>query len=304
MKLFTRTRHVKFFTQIRKLRYLLTNSSLNPPPPPGTVYTLPKRRTMSSSKRKALGANPIESPKKSKATPIIVRFYDPIEEAPDGFGRTLANMLQWPDSKLEHAHDYIQVWFPLPEGSPFNWRAPVVDSEVCSEFRSRPELRKSLQKAFTRILKFYGFETSFEGEDVHIHRSANHSNAFRNWVTRSNHNHLRISRIIRSLRVLGLEQNAQAFYDALQEVNNDYSNIIGARSLMYWRRAAVRRLALEPAEDDEDVEGETWLCQLDETIAQASEAAESVGEKPANDKEEPEDAGDAEKADEAKDSSK
>lgn len=109
---------------------------------------------------------------------------------------------------------------------------------------------------------------------MHIYRSMNHLKSFRNWVVRSDHNHLRISRIIRSLRVLGLEQNAQAFYNALQEVNNDFPNTIGARSLMYWNRAAVRRLALEPAEEDEDVEGKPFLRELDEAIAQAKEAAE------------------------------
>ncbi|TID18440.1 opioid growth factor receptor region [Venturia nashicola] len=231
---------------------------------------------MASSKREAPGKDALKSPKRSKTTSVIVKFYDPIEKAPDGFGRTLSSMLQWPDSQLESAHNYIQVWFPLPEGSPFNWNAPVIDSETCSEFRSRPELRKSLQKAFTRILKFYGFEASFEGEEVHIHRSMEHTKQFRNWVTSSNHNHLRISRIIRSLRVLGLEQNAQAFYQALQAVNNDYPNTIGAQSLMYWRRAAVRRLALEPAENNETVKGQSFLSELDEAIGREKEVAKST----------------------------
>lgn len=105
-----------------------------------------------------------------------------------------------------------------------------------------------------------------------------HTKSFRNWVTRSDHNHLRISRIIRSLRILGLEQNAQAFYQALLAVNNDHSNTIGARSLMYWKRAALRRLALEPAEDDEDVEGQPFLRELDELIEREMEAVKSPGE--------------------------
>ncbi|KAE9988358.1 hypothetical protein EG327_003387 [Venturia inaequalis] len=258
---------------------------------------------MSSSKREAPEKDASKSLKKSKPTPVIVKFYDPIEEAPDGFGRTLSTMLQWPDSKLEYAHDYIQVWFPLPEGSPFNWKAPVIDSETCSEFRNRPELRKSLQKAFTRILKFYGFEASYKGEEVHIYRSMQHSRPFGNWVTRSDHNHLRISRIIRSLRVLGLEQNAHAFYKALQEVNNDYPNTIGARSLMYWKRAAVRRLALEPAEDDEDTVGQPFLRELDEAIEREKEAAESAEEasktEPAEEEKQPDIAGEDDEVKEA-----
>lgn len=131
---------------------------------------------------------------------------------------------------------------------------------------------------------------------MHIYRSMNYLKSFRNWVTKSDHNHLRISRIIRSLRVLGLEQNAQAFYKALQDVNNDFPNTIGARSLMYWNRAAVRRLALEPAEDDEDVEGQRFLRELDESIEQAKKAAKEAKEaEPTEENKKPETAGEGEK---------
>lgn len=100
----------------------------------------------------------------------------------------------------------------------------------------------------------------------------NHVSSFRNWVVKSDHNHLRISRIIRSLRVLGLEQNARAFYKALQDVDQDYPGKIGARSKMYWQRATVRRLALEPSEDDETIQGKKFLRILDEAAEQTNEA--------------------------------
>lgn len=135
-----------------------------------------------------------------------------------------------------------------------------------------------------------------------------HARSFRNWVTKSDHNHLRISRIIRSLRVLGLEQNALAFYKALQDVNNDFPNTIGARSLMYWNRAAVRRLALEPAEDDEDVEGQAFLRELDEAIEREKEATKTAEEvnktEPDEENNKPETAGEGEKAVVAEETSK
>lgn len=135
-----------------------------------------------------------------------------------------------------------------------------------------------------------------------------HARSFRNWVTKSDHNHLRISRIIRSLRVLGLEQNALAFYKALQDVNNDFPNTIGARSLMYWNRAAVRRLALEPAEDDEDVEGQAFLRELDEAIEREKEATKTAEEvnktEPDEENNKPETVGEGEKAVVAEETSK
>ena len=51
---------------------------------------------------------------------LIIRFYDPDVCAKDALGRQLDEILAWPDSKLESSHDYIQMLFPLPEGSPYN----------------------------------------------------------------------------------------------------------------------------------------------------------------------------------------
>lgn len=77
-------------------------------------------------------------------------------------------------------------------------------------------------------------------------------------------NHLRISRIIRSLRVLGLEAHAAAYFEALQKVNQDFPNRIGARSMMYWQRAAKRPLYLAPDQDDDEaVEGPRFLIDFE-----------------------------------------
>lgn len=65
-------------------------------------------------------------------------------------------------------------------------------------------------------------------------------------------NHLRITRVIRSLRVLGLEAHAAAFYDAILKVDEDFPKRISPRSMMYWRRAVERPLHLAPDEDDDE----------------------------------------------------
>lgn len=76
-----------------------------------------------------------------------------------------------------------------------------------------------------------------------------------NWNTRFDHNHLRITRIIRSLRVLGLENEALAFYHALENVE---SIRVSDKSREFWRRAAERALNVRPDveirdENDENV---------------------------------------------------
>jgi len=96
----------------------------------------------------------------------IISFYDPQISAPDHADRTLDSIITWPDSRLEQSHNYIQVLFPLPEGSPYNSQAPIVTEEVFHAFRERSELRSQLKKSFERICRFYGFEaTTGEGKE-------------------------------------------------------------------------------------------------------------------------------------------
>lgn len=62
------------------------------------------------------------------------------------------------DDKLERSHDYIQMLFPLPEGSMFSYTAPIIDKKTMEEFRSNGHLQITLGHAFTRMVEFYGFE--------------------------------------------------------------------------------------------------------------------------------------------------
>jgi hypothetical protein len=90
------------------------------------------------------------------------------------------------------------------------------------------------------------------GESPDFTRRANAT-----WLKTSDHNHLRLTRIIRSLRVLGLEVLAQAFYEELMTGEN--RNKVGKRSRMFWKRAATRELWLAPSDDDVQAEGVKWL---------------------------------------------
>jgi len=95
----------------------------------------------------------------------LISFYDPQISAPDHAGRTLNTILAWSDTNLERSHNYIQVIFPLPEGSPYNTQAPLITEEVFRAFRERIELRSQLKRSFTRICRFYGFDMATgEGE--------------------------------------------------------------------------------------------------------------------------------------------
>lgn len=77
------------------------------------------------------------------------------------------------------------------------------------------------------------------------------------WLTGMDHNHLRLTRIIRSLRVLGLEALGVDLWRALTET--DEGRRVSGRTRIFWKRAAVRELYLPPSEGDENAEGVKWL---------------------------------------------
>ncbi|KAI9746016.1 MAG: hypothetical protein M1818_000697 [Claussenomyces sp. TS43310] len=194
----------------------------------------------------------------SKMVNILVPFFE--GSGVDEKGRTLLEMIQFSDRDLENGHDYIQTMFPLPEGSRFNWDSSLVDRKVFEAFRSRLELQDNLRKAFERILLFWGFRLSREDDGLKVIQAENWESASRIWVTRFNHNHLRITRVIRSLRVLGLGDEAVAFKDALTQ---DYlKRDVSPKSMLYWTRAACRPLHIAPDVDEgeeQDVVGQKFL---------------------------------------------
>lgn len=201
--------------------------------------------------------------------PPIVSFYDSDSPGVDYKNRRLTDILSYSNNELELSHNYIQVLFPLPEGSPFNPSAPLIDEATFATFRQRPELRNSIHRAFRRMLVFYGFQllqdSTTDQESMNIVPGNNADRQFRIWVKAFNHNHLRITRIIRSLRVLGLEDEAAAFFHALGKVDETHPGKISSRSLTYWTRAAKRPLYVAPDDErEEQASGPAFLWSFEE----------------------------------------
>lgn len=73
-----------------------------------------------------------------------------------------------------------------------------------------------------------------------------------------NHNHLRITRIIRSLRILGLGDVATKFFAALHDINEEVpGQMVIPKNVAYWASAATQRLWKKPDPDwDADKDGD------------------------------------------------
>jgi hypothetical protein len=160
----------------------------------------------------------------------------------DDDGRAFDEILGWDDARLEMVHDYIQWIFPLPERSGANPWAPVLDAATIAAIRNDAEMQGRLRAAFERMLAFYGF--ALEGDAVV--QGPRFAAASRNWLHAGNHNHLRLTRMLRSLRVLGPEREAAALWKALRGLY-ERENAAGRRTITpetvaFWRKAATTPL--------------------------------------------------------------
>jgi hypothetical protein len=160
----------------------------------------------------------------------------------DHAGRRHADILAWPDHRLESVHDYIQWLFPLRRRSGFNPNAPVLTPETIEAFRWDTDLRDALLAGFRRMVSFYGFDVRGFGDgEMQLDPVQEFAVRSRSWLTAGNHNFLRLTRILTSLRTLGCRDEAEALFDVLDLVYRRNRTLIGDKTFGFWSSAVRRR---------------------------------------------------------------
>jgi hypothetical protein len=117
-------------------------------------------------------------------------------ESADAHGRRITEVLLQNDQWLEREHNYIQWLFPLLDESAQVHDAPVLSQEDVTLLRASSEAQSNQQAAVERMLQFYTDNT--------------------HWLTETDHNHLRITRILKSIRLLQSLEAAEVVYNILQ----------------------------------------------------------------------------------------
>lgn len=162
----------------------------------------------------------------------FILFY--LGSHPDHRGRYLSEILEQDDTWLEVTHDYIQWLFPTKEFSRVTPNSPIITKEIEAAFLNDELLRDHLKASFIRLLSFNGLKYL----NSQIIKSSNWNDRKENWFTQDTHNNLRITRILKSLICLGLETDAQLFYNflkSLQQSEKDFG--ITSLTLKYWKEA-------------------------------------------------------------------
>jgi len=145
-------------------------------------------------------------------------------------GVTLEEIWSWDDAKLEDRHDFIQWLFPLKKPSQFNPSAALTNDTVIAAFKQDKSLQDKMLRSLNVMLKFYGLE--WQGSEIVI---GPHFASQAQWLTPGNHNYLRISRILTSLRLHGLDSYANAFKKVLGQVYQQHSNKISPQTFSFWK---------------------------------------------------------------------
>lgn len=154
-------------------------------------------------------------------TDRILAFY---RGGPDDKGRTLTEILAWEDRRLENAHDYVQWVFPNRTRSRYNPAAPLLTDETVKAFRTDPTLKARLLQSASRMDTFYA-----DGPEKPL------------WVSDSNHNYLRITRILLCLNELGLSDRARQFFDDRRATRDRWAREPGSGPMLWWKAAVEGR---------------------------------------------------------------
>ena len=146
---------------------------------------------------------------------MIIGFLE--AKTPDHRGRMIFSLWKQTDYQAESTHDYIQWLFPLDELSRSVNGAPVLTELDIDDIKESSLAQASLARS---AIWFLGF----------LERN-------QHWVTKYDHNHLRITRAIKSLRLLASNEAADEFKKMVFEYLGDDLNLIDSKASCFWNSA-------------------------------------------------------------------
>lgn len=90
------------------------------------------------------------------------------------------------------------------------------------------------------MLRFYGLASRLENGAVRVCRGDSFHERRATWLTRGNHNFLRLTRILKSLAILQAGTLSRALLVYLLDIAAEYPGLISDMTLGYWQDAVPR----------------------------------------------------------------
>ena len=140
-----------------------------------------------------------------------------LNESCDHKGRMLSDIYKFSDNEIEANHDFIQIVFPLAEPSFWSSNKYFIESEQqIDSLTSDKNVREAiLQSAYWYI--------SFLKRNNH-------------WKNVNNHNLKRITRMIKSVRLIVGDIEADKVKKEITSIPN-IEKLVGQNSIKYWKKA-------------------------------------------------------------------
>ena len=145
-------------------------------------------------------------------------------------GKSISDIWEYSMKELEDKHNYIQWLFPTKEPSKYNPNVPVIKN--LKEYQTK-NIRNHLLYSFLIMLDFFGLQK----QKHKIVYADNFMERKKVWLAPNNHNYLRITRILQSLVLFGMQNEAIQFLDCLCNIYEDYPDCITKENLQFWKNA-------------------------------------------------------------------
>ena len=129
--------------------------------------------------------------------------------------RLISDLMDQDDEYWERTHDFIQWLFPLTEPSRSVRNAPILTDDEIQQIQESETAQANIERSVLRYKEFLAGATK--------------------WRTGYDHNHLRISRVIKSLRLLVSDEAANGFKHWVAGELGDQIDTIQAESRKHWR---------------------------------------------------------------------
>lgn len=154
----------------------------------------------------------------------------------------------WDDVLLEVCHDYIQWLLPTDVPSRMNSEAPLLTEDVQHIFRTDREIQTNFRSGVLRFWRFLGLEPSptATGEFQLVKAQHFERRILMCWRGPANHNWMRVSRALRSLKLTGLQAERRAFVAILKQIIREHPDMISETAIEHWEHEASEDLKPAP----------------------------------------------------------
>ena len=132
-------------------------------------------------------------------------------------GWLLTDIWKFNDTQIENTHTFIQWVFPTNEASRAVPGSPFLDEEEIVEIQNSEPAKQNLSKSADWYFNFL------------------RRNSF--WRKPHDHNHLRITRVIKSLRLLCGDDEADYFKEQFWQLLGTDISQIPSKTIDYWEDA-------------------------------------------------------------------